>query len=121
MAALLCWENVPAGKSPWAGHEKVRTRHRIDPGGAVLIAGKHEPRSSIAKENRQTRSHKEKIMSTILRSAFVLVALLGTVSTASATSYSNGYSNGHGRWVKTDGKWKHNTADFFRNLKRNGS
>jgi hypothetical protein len=87
----------------------------------VLIARKHEPRSSIAKENRQTRSHKEKIMSTILRSALVVVALLGTVSTASATSYSNGYSNGHGRWVKTDGKWKHNTADFFRNLKRNGS
>jgi hypothetical protein len=63
----------------------------------------------------------EKIMSSIIRTALVAIALLGTVSAASAHSY--GYGHKHGYWTKShDGKWwKHSTGDFFRNLKKNGS
>jgi hypothetical protein len=64
-------------------------------------------------------------MSKIIRSALVVVALLGTVSAASAHSY--GYGHGHGYWTKShdgkwhNGKWHRNTGDFFRQLKKNGS
>ena len=57
-------------------------------------------------------------MSMIIRSAVLAVALLGTVSAASATSYGSGH--GH-RWVKVEGKWKHDTRGFFDQLKKNGS
>ena len=71
-------------------------------------------------------------MSTIIRSALVIVALLGSVSAASATWYGHGYGHGnsyghgyghrHGYWTKShDGKWKHNTRAFFEQLKRNGN
>jgi hypothetical protein len=60
------------------------------------------------------------IMSSIIRTALVAIALLGTVSAASAHSY--GYGHKHGYWTKShDGKWTRNTGDFFRQLKKNGS
>ena len=58
-------------------------------------------------------------MSIFLRSILVAAALVGTVSAASATTYGYGY--GAGRWVKVDGKWKHDTRAFFDQLQRNGS
>jgi hypothetical protein len=66
-------------------------------------------------------------MSTFIRSALVVVALLGSVSTASATYYGYGYGKGYssgksyGRWVKVGGKWKFETRAFFDNLRKYGS
>jgi hypothetical protein len=62
---------------------------------------------------------KEMIMSTILRSALVALALIGSVSAASAHSHSYG----HGYWSKSSyGAWKkHNTRAFFDQMRRNGS
>jgi hypothetical protein len=63
----------------------------------------------------------EKIMSTALRSTILVLALLGTTSAVSATTWSYGHGHGksYGRWVKVDGKWKHDTRAFFDQIKKN--
>jgi hypothetical protein len=60
-------------------------------------------------------------MSIVIRSAIVALALVATASAASATTWSYGYGHGksYGRWVKIDGKWKHDSRTFFEQLKRN--
>ena len=88
-------------------------------------------------------------MSTLVRSFIVVAALLGSVSTASATfygyddhyghGYGHGYSRSYGhdysykhgygrdygygygkRWVKVNGHWhKQDVRAFFEQLKRN--
>jgi hypothetical protein len=55
-------------------------------------------------------------MSTFVRSALVALALVGSVSTASATTYS--YSSAP---VPAQGKMKHDARDFFQQLKKNGN
>ncbi len=52
-------------------------------------------------------------MSTFVRSALVALALVGSVSAASATTYSYNSS--------VSGKVKHDARDFFQQLKKNGS
>jgi hypothetical protein len=53
------------------------------------------------------------IMSTLIRSALVALALAGSVSAASATTTSMP--------MPTQGKWKHDARAFFDQLKKNGS
>jgi hypothetical protein len=61
-------------------------------------------------------------MSTIIRTALVVAALLGSVSAASAGSYGYGYGHRHGYWTKShDGKWKHDARAFFDRIKKNGN
>ena len=70
-------------------------------------------------------------MSTLIRSALVAIALVGSVSAASATGYwsyyDHGYRHDHGHhygyWTKSyDGRWHHhNTLKFFDQLRRNGN
>jgi hypothetical protein len=63
-------------------------------------------------------------MSTLIRSALVALALVGSVSAASAHwyGYGHGHGHGHGYWTKSHGgKWHHNTRAFFDQLKKNGS
>jgi hypothetical protein len=63
-------------------------------------------------------------MSTLIRSALVALALVGSVSAASAHwyGYGHGHGHGHGYWTKSHGgKWHHNTRAFFDQLKRNGN
>jgi hypothetical protein len=63
-------------------------------------------------------------MSTLIRSALVALALVGSVSAASAHwyGYGHGHGHGHGYWTKSHGgKWHHNTRAFFDQLKKNGN
>lgn len=55
-------------------------------------------------------------MSTFIRSALVALALVGSISAASASTYGYGSAP-----APTQGKWKHDTRGFFDQLKKNGS
>jgi hypothetical protein len=92
----------------------------------------------VAPDKARSWLNQEKIMSTFIRSAAVVAALMGTVSAASAVEYGYGYGSGSDKapaqqqtngksWVKAEGaqkkpmQKKHDARAFFDKLQKEGN